>query len=144
MIGIYAIFRKSDDKCMYVGQSKNIEQRLYVHLTGNSHINVNYEEYYGKPIETHENDDIKYRTTREIFWINELKPELNQIRDGSSWMKGKPSPFKGKHFSEETIEILREKNKGCNNPMYGKPSAMRGKIPWNKGKKKNKETGKYE
>lgn len=128
MIGIYAIYRKSDDKCMYVGESKNIEQRLNHHLKYNAtHINVNDKEYYGKPIELHDTDDRKFRMSREVFWINELNPELNQIRDGSSWMKGKPSPFKGKHFSEETIEILKEKNRGCNNPMYGKPSAMREK-----------------
>ena len=144
MIGIYAIYRKSDDKCMYVGESKDIERRLYHHFSGHTHINVNKTEYYGKPIELHDTDDRKIRMSREVFWINELNPELNQIRDGSSWMKGKPSPFKDKHFSEETIEILKEKNRGCNNPMYGKPSPMRGKTPWNKGKKLNKKTGKYE
>jgi len=133
MIGIYAIFRKSDDKCVYVGESKDITRRIGQHLTNNTHIDVNSEEYYGKPIEIHETDDKKYRMEREVYWINELNPEFNEIRDGSSWMKDKPSPFRGKTFSEETLEILRQKNKGSNNPMYGKPSAMRGKPAWNRG-----------
>ncbi len=144
MIGVYAIFRKADDKCMYIGESKNIEQRLYHHFVGNTHIHINKTDYYARVIEEHENDDKKYRMDREVFWINKFKPELNQITDGSSWMRGKKSGFKDKHHTAKTIEILSEKNRGCNNPMYGKPSAMRGKTPWNKGKKLNKATGKYE
>ena len=58
-------------------------------------------------------------------------------------------------FSEETIQILREAATGENNPMFGKPSANRGKTPptetkqkmreaklgktpWNKGKKEKR------
>ena len=144
MIGIYAIFRKSDDKCMYVGESRNIEQRIYHHLTGNSHINVCADTHYGKPIEIHETNNKKYRLEREIYWISVLNPELNQIRDGSSWMKGRHAANRGKHHSEETRKKLSILNKGSNNPMYGRPSSNRGKPAWNKGKKFNKETRKYE
>ena len=101
MIGIYAIFRKSDDKCMYVGQSECIERRIGQHLTNNTHIDVNSEEYYGKPIEIHNIDDKKYRIEREKFWIHELNPELNKYTDDYGWNKRKTSTFNGKHFADE-------------------------------------------
>ena len=59
-------------------------------------------------------------------------------------MKGRHAANRGNHHSEETRKKLSILNKGSNNPMYGRPSANRGKPAWNKGKKFNKETRKYE
>ena len=146
MIGIYAIFRKSDDRCMYVGESKNIERRLYMHFQGHTHINVNNTEYYGKTIEEHNIDNKQYRLDREAYWINVLKPEFNDVRNRHKSEESIKKiiknhvGFSGKHHSEDTRKNISKNcpnHSGKNNPMYGK-------SPWNKGKKKNKETGKYE
>lgn len=117
MIGIYGIFRKSDDKCMYVGQSKNIAERIRHHKMGVTYIKVNTTDFYYKVLEEHNIDDKQYRLEREAYWINELDAELNVIRDNhfpeeskkkmSESRKGKPSGMKGKHPSEET----RNKNR---------------------------------
>lgn len=88
MIGIYAIYRTIDNKCMYVGQSMNVENRIRQHLRGHMHKMFNKEEYFGKILEEHLNDDKTYRLQRETYWINKLNPELNHITDGSCWNKG--------------------------------------------------------
>ncbi|MEE3490621.1 MAG: GIY-YIG nuclease family protein [Methanobrevibacter sp.] len=104
MIGIYGIFRKSDDKCMYVGQSKNVNERIKQHLNGKTNTHFNSEEYYGEMLEQHFIDNNQYRLDREAYWINELNPELNIVRNRK---------FNGYRSGE-------------NNSMYGKKS-------WNKG-----------
>lgn len=108
MIGIYGIFRKSDDKCMYVGQSKDINGRIEYHLSGRVNTKFNSEEYYGEMLEQHFIDDRNYRLEREAYWINELNAEMNVIRD--------------RHYikSEETKQKISEANKGEKNPYYGK------------------------
>lgn len=137
MIGIYGIFRKSDDKCMYVGQSKNVNERIKQHLSGKSPNKFNSEEHYGEMIEEHMLDYKQFRLEREAYWINELNPEFNKIRDRhhskettiqmseNNGMKGKhpdhrgnKNPMYGKHFSEETIKKQSKVKLGKNNPVY--------------------------
>ena len=128
MIGIYAIFRKSDDKCMYVGESNNTEHRLHRHFKGFTHIKVNEKEHYGKVIETFDVYDKENQLDREAYWIRKLNPVLNKIRNKqylylidrhrSEETKQKISEaLKGKHRSEETkrkiSETLKSKNKKC-------------------------------
>ena len=127
MIGVYAIFRKSDNKCMYVGQSKDINGRIKGHLDGKTHLSFNKEEYYSKILETHDIDDKTYRLNREAFFIKELNPELNKIRD------------KHFHHSEETKKKIGEANKGENSAMYGKPAWNRGISPSEESKEKNRQ-----
>lgn len=112
MIGIYGIFRKSDNKCVYVGESKDIDTRIKYHLSGRSNTPFNSDEYYGEMLEQHFINDKKYRLIRETYWINELNAELNIIRDGSSGMKGKSPWNKGISPSEETINKIRDGQKG--------------------------------
>lgn len=87
-IGIYGIFRKSDNKCMYIGQSKEIENRIRSHLLKHNksqqHLWIivdNKNDYYGKILEEHKFDDREYRLNREAYWIKELNPELNVVRN---------------------------------------------------------------
>lgn len=146
MIGIYGIFRKSDDKCMYVGQSKDINGRIKHHLN-RANSPFNSDEYYGEMIEQHFIDNKQYRLDREAYWINELNAEMNVVRDRHHATseetkkkigyanKGKDPWNKGKIdiFSEESrkkISINHSDVSGENNPMYGKhqPEAAKKKI----------------
>lgn len=135
MIGIYGIFRKSDDKCMYVGESIDVDRRIYDHLRGNSiNTNFNKTEYYGKTLETHDVDDKQYRLDREAYFIKTLNPELN-IRRDRHWHLSEEtkkkikenhshiSGMKGKHHSEDAKKKIKENQpdkSGNKNPMYGK------------------------
>lgn len=135
MKGIYGIFRKSDDKCMYVGQSADIDGRIRAHLNGSStNTSFDKENFYGDVIEEHMINDKQFRLERESYWINELNPELNKVRD--------------RHHSEESKKKISEHHadvSGDKNPMYGKTgenNPMFGKHPDHKGEK-NPKFGKY-
>ena len=104
MIGIYAIFRKSDNKCMYVGQSKDVERRIIYHLKYNTNINVDKLNYYGKIIETFDFYDKENQLNREAYWINELNPELNTCRN--------------RHFKSKKLSEIAKTRTGEKNPMY--------------------------
>ena len=128
MKGIYGIFRKADDKCMYVGQSKRLDERIYDHLIGKTQM-FNKEQYYGKVLEEHDTDNIEYRLDREVYWIKQLNPEFNVIRDrhynsgddnpmyGKS---GKANPMYGKQHTEFSRKKMSNSRMGARNSMYGK------------------------
>ena len=68
--------------------------------------------------------------------------------------RGEKSSWYGKHHTEETRAKISDALRGEKNPWYGKHHTeetkqkireyLKGRTPWNKGKKLNKETGKYE
>lgn len=149
MIGIYGIFRKSDDKCMYVGESKDVRTRIKHHLWGNTKNLFNKEEYYGDVIEEHMINNKQFRLEREAYWIEQLKPELNIVRDETnrgeyfsgenSSMYGKTGEKNhmfGKHRSEETKKKIgaahkgkhrsEETKKNISESLKGKPSRTNG------------------
>ena len=78
MKGIYAIYRKSDDKCMYVGQSTDIEARINNHLS----TKFNKDDYYHKVLEEDNNFSQYDLHNKETYWISELKPLLNKNKIG--------------------------------------------------------------
>lgn len=78
MIGIYGIFRKSDNVCVYVGQSKNIETRIKQHLKHVTHTNYNETDYYGKEIEVFDYYDKEHNILREEYWIRKIRPLDNK------------------------------------------------------------------
>jgi hypothetical protein len=130
MIGIYAIFRKSDDKCVYVGQSKRLEFRINEHVKGlkNSHLSLLPNTCYGIILEKFDSFDSEVQLNREAYWINKLNPELNRVRnrhdDAETLLRKKDrcgikNSFYCKTHSDKTKELLRIKNTGKNNPMYG-------------------------
>ena len=113
MIGIYAIYRRSDDELLYIGQSGNVRKRLNHHY--NSYGNFNRDEHYDKIIESFDFYDKETLLNREAYWINELKPELNE------WINRSPSQRHiesirqaslGRHFTDEHKRKIGESNKG--------------------------------
>ena len=144
--GIYMIQNKVNNK-MYIGQSKDIEDRWKDHrkkLKGGYHENKYLQSDWNK----YEQDNFEFSilleckenqfNTYEQYYIFELmtydtkvgynktyggeggKP-TNEIRRKLSETKiGKNNPNYGKPLSNETKRKLSEANKGKNNPMYGK------------------------
>jgi hypothetical protein len=100
MIGIYGIFRKSDNKCMYVGQSKNIEVRILRHLRYKcTHLKIEHTElYYGKSIEIFDYYDKNILLNSEAKWIDILHPCLNSVI--------------GRHRSIESKRKISDSNRG--------------------------------
>ena len=123
MIGIYAIFRKSDDKCMYVGQSNNIQKRIKEHLKYNTNTNFNVEEYYGKEIETFDFYDKENQLNREAYWINELNAECNNTRNRKLSDEHKQSvrqTLTGRKLTDEHKKHIGDSERGEKHHLYGK------------------------
>ena len=81
MIGIYAIYRKSDDECAYIGQSKNIEARCEGHLKNKEKFND--DGYFYECLESFDFYDLNILLDREAYWINKMNPIFNIIKNRS-------------------------------------------------------------
>ncbi len=160
MIGIYAIYRNSDDICVYVGQSKNIQSRIWMHFNGFSHIKIKQDDYYWRVIEEHNIDDKQYRLDREEYWIDKLQPVYNKHKTGRIFFsnearkrmgeanKGKcksvetckkmSESHKGKHHSNETRKKISESKKGKINVVC----SFKGKHHSNETRKRISESQK--
>lgn len=103
MIGVYGIYRRSDNVCVYVGQSKNIEKRTREHLRYSVHHNFNEIDYYAKEIEIFDNYDKEELLKREGYWIRTLDPEYNYY--GSSKTKTYICPHKKKDDNLQENEL---------------------------------------
>lgn len=123
-IGIYGIFRKSDDKCVYIGQSIDCERRIRLHLYGYSNTPIeNKDDYYADIIEKHGFNSTEFRLSREAFWINVFEPEWNKMCDRTHCEETRQKlreAHLGKTMSEESKQKNREAHLGENNTMYGK------------------------
>jgi hypothetical protein len=80
--GVYGIF--SDDKCLYVGESSRLNQRMSNHRWGiNNPINSSLQSELYIRIAEYSNVDIKVleetdnHKEREEYWINNLQPKYN-------------------------------------------------------------------
>lgn len=118
-IGVYAIYRKSDDKCLYVGQSKQLKRRL---MYQQYKYKFNTTEHYHKILETFDYYDKENQLNREAYWIDVLNPELNIIRD-----RHQPQEQRKRH-SEIMETIMTDDYK------QNISSKLQGRTPWNKGK----------
>lgn len=70
------------------------------------------------------------------------RSEHTKLHNNSrEYVKGKPGPNKGKHFSEETRKKMSFSHKGKPSPARGvkwseeSKEKLKNRIPWNKGKK---------
>ena len=115
MIGIYGIYRKSDDSCVYVGQSKHIKLRVCQHFTPKG--KYNNTEYYYKILENCEGLERQELLNRETYWIDTLSPCDNKQKSGVMFyseetLQNFSESHKGKHHSEETKRKIGLKSKG--------------------------------
>lgn len=123
-IGIYGIFNAKTDECLYIGMSKNIEERWKSHLKllkNKRHRRKDFVEWYHsngadpslidfKILEECEYDE-SVLNILEIKWFNSLKPK---------YYGAKPSLNNKWTISEETRKKISQAGKG--------------RIPHNKGK----------
>lgn len=59
--------------------------------------------------------------------------QIDNIRKKYPDFSGDKNPFFGKHHTEKYKKQKSEAMSGSKNPMYGVPSPMKGKHPWNYG-----------
>lgn len=120
MKGVYAIFRKSDDLCLYVGQSSEIENRIKCHFyrkprnvndTLHNLIYKDEDNYYYKVLEE---CDESTRAQRERYYIEQLKPLYNKSKGGDFVRDKYPESGKDK------LKQYKYNREGDNNGMYGK------------------------
>ena len=111
-VGIYGIFDSKTDECLYVGMSKNIEERWRSHLKelkSKRHKRKDFVEWYHsngavkellsfKILEECELDE-KLLNNAEIQWFNEMNPR---------YYGAKPSLNNKWTHSGETIEKIRQ------------------------------------
>lgn len=113
MIGIYAFFRRNNNKCLYVGQSKNLEHRTRAHMCP-SGMFYNKDVYY-EFVETFDYYDLENQLNREAYWINVLNPELNIFRN-RTWDEDYRQKFReintGVVFTPERCKHISEALKG--------------------------------
>ena len=108
MVGIYKVTNKINNKS-YIGQSKNIEQRMRDHKSISRERNVLLKRALKKygvenfKYEVIEMCELNKLDEREIYWISVLKPEYNLDTGG----KGSPNHI----VSPQTKKILSEKGK---------------------------------
>lgn len=135
-VGIYGIFDSKTDECLYVGMSKNIEQRWKSHiklLRSKKHPRKDFVEWFHtngaqkelldfRLLEECENNETVLNSL-EIKWFNELlpkyfgkKPSLNE-----RWVRSEESKKKVSESLRKYRDSLPQKpvsiclNKNCNN-----------------------------
>jgi len=121
MIGIYKITNIINNKC-YIGSSVDIVGRWYHHKTTlkfNKHHSIKLQRSYNK----YGSDNFKYEIVeecetellliREEYYIN----LFDCYNNGYNFSIPSNCVMLGRHHSEETKEILREKSKGNKNRL---------------------------
>jgi len=145
--GIYFYKNEINNK-MYVGQSRDIQKRIYVHnfrlskgiddsiRLQNSVIKYGLSNFSWGVLEFCSESELD---NKEIYWIehlNTLSPRGYNLRNGGSY---------GKH-SKETKQQIRDSTKGNLNHFYGKNHTISTKNRMSSmkvGKKQKKSTSKY-
>ena len=100
MIGIYAFYRRNDNKCLYVGQSKNLEYRTRAHMCPSGKFYK--QDVYYEFVETFDYYDLENQLNREAYWINVLNPELNIFRN-RTWDEDYRQKFREINLTDDII-----------------------------------------
>jgi group I intron endonuclease len=178
MTGIYKIqsIKKSDR--IYIGSAINITDRWSLHLSKlkqGKHHSAKLQNHYNK----YGKNDLQFSVliccdkenllANEQFFIDSYNPYFNICKKAGSMLgikrgtisaehknnlskalQGRKSPMKGKHLSEETKQLQREKHLGRHfspNTEIKKDQHFslstefkKGQTPWNKGIKTGKQS----
>jgi len=106
MIGIYKLNFK--DGSFYIGQSININRRLYYHShtkgRGSPKLQKAYTESEYVNHEILEECDLLGLSTREEYWINKLKPTLNTLPGGPTLAGLNHS--RSKYTKEQILKVI--------------------------------------
>jgi len=123
------------------------EENVYNLVTGGSGGYIS-DTVYQKLSRIYTGRPLSEETKKKLSDAAKRRPQRD-ISDEKNPMYGKPSPNRGKHFSDEikkyiservkeamrrpdVLEKLKKNNSGKNNPMYGKPGTTAGKHRvWN-------------
>lgn len=146
--GIYCIENKITGS-KYVGQSVDVERRMFAKHYGSVALLDAFEKYGSKNFFAYvlEYCEENFLDEREIFYIKELGTHVSCR--GYNISHGGNTPQKGRVLSEETKKKLSESLKGENNPRYGIPrprdfvERFSGRNSPNFSKKTEKSTSKY-
>lgn len=101
-VGVYGIFDKRDDTCLYVGQSKNIELRWRKHLNG-LRANRHSRKKFSRWLHDHGEDNLDFRVLETCENTPKIKNELEQkwFDDLSPLFHGKSPSSRGVYGSGE-------------------------------------------
>jgi group I intron endonuclease len=156
-IGIYYIKNTINGK-LYIGKSKNIENRIRDHIKelyrnkhANKHLQTSFNKYgidnfQFETIEIFDTLDKAYLNEREKYWISfyktiDSKYGYNKTKGGDGGeligesLESMRNKLKGRKCKEDVKLFLSITMKGQNS---GENNGMFQKIPWNKGKSKDK------
>lgn len=160
MIAVYRIMCLANNK-NYIGITADLAHRLVVHFNEKS--NRRRSTLLARAIRKYGKDNFQVFVLEEVkTWEEAWAKERYYIQLYDTYKvngynmtlggEGQPGLVHSEKTRRQMAESHRGKSIGPNNPMYGKPSAMRGKkwskesrdklaasckgrIPWNKGKK---------
>ncbi|MBQ3336035.1 MAG: helix-turn-helix domain-containing protein [Selenomonadaceae bacterium] len=117
---IYKITNVLDDMA-YVGQTVNLKRRIYQHRTGDQFVDKAIQrdgwENFALDIVAvcNSKEELNEKEVFYIAYFNCKFPNGYNLTDGGEGLPGESNPFYGRHHTEETKAILREKNRNNKN-----------------------------
>ncbi|MBE8949754.1 MAG: helix-turn-helix domain-containing protein [Quinella sp. 3Q1] len=104
----------------YVGQTVNLKRRIYQHRTGDQFIDkaIQRDGWENFTLDIlavcNSKEELNEKEVFYIAYYNCKFPNGYNLTDGGEGLPGESNPFYGRHHTEETKAILREKNLGRN------------------------------
>ena len=167
LFAVYVIWCRLTNQ-VYVGiTSRKVELRISEHKHGKQYVDreiqrLGWEENFDWWI-TESNVHANLITEREQYWIDffgsifpngynktrggiryfkhseETREAMRQSHLGKHHTEDTLAKMRSRHLSDETKAILSESRMGEKNPMYGKPSPLKGKHHTEEAKEKNRQ-----
>ena len=105
----------------YVGQTVNLKRRIYQHRTGDQFIDkaIQRDGWENFTLDIlavcNSKEELNEKEVFYIAYYNCKFPNGYNLTDGGEGLPGESNPFYGRHHTEETKAILREKNRNNKN-----------------------------